>query len=459
MIRNTLKRKIKKYGLHVLAGAVALTGITVMVASYSAPSPAVAYEQPETYMAEESKEDASEPVQENNNPSPAEPEKKEILNGFVQDELGTRYYKNNVMFRNTKVTLGPNEVYAFDENGYIRTGWYCEEDGFHFYRPNGVEKQEWIFDGRNWYYIKNGELYTGWHQIVENALTGEMFWYCFDEGGRLYMNTETPDGKKVDEDGKLIEDKPRTTFEWDKDKSHIGTLSGLIIADMPAEFYMLSMAGETSGLQNIQAVSQGDRGRAYGVCQFDYRYDLVDFMNYAYNIHPDLWRGFEDYLYVSNGNPVLVYNDTIGNAFVRSMNEDFETSISDQLYYFRKLYWDGFKDTMNTYGFDLDNRHVAVQAAFFSVNVNCGAQPNIFIENLDPSMSDEEMIRGIYELRNTVFAEQNVGDHQKGTSTRYLSAEPRLALDLLYGYANIDSVINYGGGVEWGGNPFVKHLN
>ena len=70
-------------------------------------------------------------------------------------------------------------------------------------------------------------------------------------------------------------------------------------------------------------------------------------------------------------------------------------------------------------------------------------------------MSDEEMIKGIYRLRNTVFAQQHVGDHLKGTSTRYLSSEPAFSLDLLYGYADIDSHINYGGGVEWGGNVFL----
>ena len=92
----------------------------------------------------------------------------------------------------------------------------------------------------------------------------------------------------------------------------------------------------------------------------------------------------------------------------------------------------------------------------FSVNVNCGTQPNLFINNLSPDMSDEEMIRCIYRLRNTVLAQQKVGKSFKGTTKRYLKAEPQMALDLLYGYITIDSDISYGGGVEWHGNPFTN---
>lgn len=71
-------------------------------------------------------------------------------------------------------------------------------------------------------------------------------------------------------------------------------------------------------------------------------------------------------------------------------------------------------------------------------------------------MSDEEMIRCIYRLRNTVLAQQKVGKSFKGTTKRYLKAEPQMALDLLYGYITIDSDISYGGGVEWHGNPFTN---
>ena len=74
-------------------------------------------------------------------------------------------------------------------------------------------------------------------------------------------------------------------------------------------------------------------------------------------------------------------------------------------------------------------------------------------------MTDEEMIRKLYHLRNTVMAREHVGSALKGTNTRYLSAEPQMALDMLYGYTTIDSHINYGGGVEWHGNPFIGTIS
>ena len=447
-----------------IGAATLCTGAAISLFSNN-PKPVVAQEQPSPI------NDIS-IITEPGIGTPSEIKPAVILNGFIEDDKGTRYYRNNEYVKDAEVAFGPNTIYSFDGDGYMRTGWHCDQSGFHFYRPNGAEKQEWIYDGKNWYYLEDGELYTGWHQITDRMKTNNTYWYCFDDGGRLYENTVTPDGQYVDYDGKLMEyisvegtsedtesssEKPEEKEDiiWKKERREKSGLSGYIISGMPVEFYMLSIAGETSGLQNIEAVSQGDRGRAYGVCQFDYRYDLVGFMNYAYNLDPVLWAGFKDYLNLNNGNAMLVYNDTIGNTFIKAMKNDYSVALSDQLEYFRQLYWDGFQQKMDESGFDLEHRHIAVSAALFSVNVNCGAQPDIYIEHLDPSMSDEEMIKGIYRLRNTVFAQQHVGDHLKGTSTRYLSSEPAFALDLLYGYADIDSHINYGGGVEWGGNVFL----
>ena len=72
-----------------------------------------------------------------------------------------------------------------------------------------------------------------------------------------------------------------------------------------------------------------------------------------------------------------------------------------------------------------------------------------------PEISDQEFLDRIYELRNTVFAEMDVqGLRKKGTSERYLSAEPAMAADLMYGKITLDEELDYGGGVEWYGNPF-----
>ncbi len=90
---------------------------------------------------------------------------------------------------------------------------------------------------------------------------------------------------------------------------------------------MLSIAGESSGGQIIA----GDRGRAYGLCQFDYRYDLVDFMRWAYERHPSLWQEFAEYTEKNARDVSLVENAGIVQAFVSARERDYEAAISDEL--------------------------------------------------------------------------------------------------------------------------------
>ena len=148
-------------------------------------------------------------------------------------------------------------------------------------------------------------------------------------------------------------------------------------------------------------------------------------------------------------------NEDILQAFTNARKRNYEAAISDELEYMRMDYWDSFASRMNAAGYRLSERHVSVSAAFFSVLVNCGKKVDVFLENLSPSMTDAEMICGIYKIRNTILAEQNVGRSRKGATTRYRMAEPQMALDLLHGYTTIDSVKDYGGGVQWNGNLFT----
>ena len=379
--------------------------------------------------------------------------------GFLTDDTGRRYVENGSV-RKSCFLVVMGELYHAGADGFLDTGWYSAESrNWYYFDEKGRAVDGWIEENGDWYYLDDGAYKTGW-AVISGADDAEE-WYFFDDDGRMLSDCRTPDGYYVGMDGQWKKDVPvgcdGDDFEWNRPANEEpGQISGLIIAGMPAEFYMLSIAGETSGMANEAAVANGDHGRAYGICQFDYRYDLADFMRYAYGKHPDLWPAFEGFLSAADGDAALCGNRVIADAFTGAMAADRETAIGDQLEFLRGRYWDGFAATMNQAGFNLGGRHIAVSAAFFSVNVNCGAQASIFINNLSPDMTDEEMIRSIYRLRNTVLAEQNVMGAKKGTTTRYLKSEPQMALDLLYGVTTIDSVRKYGGGVEWHGNPFVN---
>lgn len=384
------------------------------------------------------------------------PEQKDIPlpDGFYE-KSGDWYYRESGSDVLDAFVVSEGELYRTGPDGALVHGWYEENQDWYYFDETGKSVTGWILDKDTWYYLDDTSYLCGWNQLL---FEDELEWFCFSPEGVLYQGCETPDGYSVDDNG-VYQVMPQAYagegFEWDK-KRQDGVMSGLMVAGQPAELYMLSMAGETSGGGNLEAIRNGDRGCAYGLCQFDYRYDLVGFMKYAYQTHPKLWPGFEPFLSNQNGDAQLKNNTAIGNAFLSAMATDYETAVSDQLSYIDQVYWRPFYRQMNQAGYHLDNRSTAVSAAFLSVNVNCGSQAPLFIANLSPEMTDEELIRGIYQLRNTTLADQKVGNTKKGTTKRYLEAEPQMALDLLYGYVTIDSDTNYGGGVEWHGNPFVS---
>lgn len=355
-----------------------------------------------------------------------------------------------------KMTVGP-ETTAADEEPEKQTGFYTEDGVLYYYNEDGSPYLGWLLQDGAWYYFTDQGAVTGYQTIEEYGREDECY---FEEDGRLVMDAETPDGRRADSDGYLMDANEEAAiqeawseFEMEAGKAAVpGALSGIRISGEPAEFYMLSIAGESSGGQIIL----GDRGRAYGLFQFDYRYDLVDFIQWAYARHPFLWQEFAEYTEKKAGDVSLVENAGIVQAFVSARERDYEAAISDEMEFVRMTYWDNFAARLNAAGYRLSERHIAVSAAFFSVNVNCSSQAKIFLENLSPEMTDAELICGIYKIRNTILAEQNVGRVKKGTTLRYQMAEPRMALDLLHGYTTIDSVKNYGGGVQWNGDLFVN---
>ena len=377
-----------------------------------------------------------------------------ITDGFHKNRAGKwNYYKNSMIVKNAW-EQEDGRWYYMDASGRMASSCWQEVNGtWYYFDPDGALHDGWLLYHGKWYYITDTGIATGYVDIKDGEDSDSFYFY---EDGRLAVNTATPDGRAADSDGYLMPpDGTMPAFLWDVSKDpSVGTLSGLTIAGMPAEFYMLSIAGETSGGQIIM----GDRGRAYGICQFDYRYDLTDFIRYAYGKHPGLWAELSAYLNVADGDETLVGNVNLRDAFSAAMARSYEAAITDQLEFMRARYWDAFQKRMDAAGYRLSTRHVAVQAAFFSVNVNCGAQTDLYLSEISPDLTDAEMICKLYTLRNTVLAEQNVGHHKKGTTARYRQYEPQMALDLLHGYITIDSKKTYGGGVSWHGNIFANGI-
>ena len=374
-----------------------------------------------------------------------------ITDGFHKDRTGNwKYYKDGQPVKNQWQQADEKWYYLNTSGRMLSNTWQQIDGQWYYFDQDGSLHNGWLLHENVWYYLTDTGMLTGYQDIPDEDGTDSFY---FGEDGVLAVNTATPDGRAADADGYLQPpDGALPTFTWDTGKNtSVGSLSGMTIAGMPAEFYMLSIAGETSGGQIIM----GDRGRAYGLCQFDYRYDLTEFIRYAYQKHPGLWAELSAFMNYQDGDEMLVGNTELRDAFAAATARSYEASITDQLEFMRAHYWDGFARAMDAAGYQMSKRHVAVQAAFFSVNVNCGVQTELYQSNITPDATDAEMICQLYTLRNTVLAEQNVGRTKKGTTMRYRLYEPQMALDLLHGYTTIDSSKSYGGGVSWHGNIFA----
>ena len=162
-----------------------------------------------------------------------------VSNGWKDVSQGTVYYKNGVKVKGWQKIDG--ETYYFDQKGVLQTGW-LDLDG-HWYRldntgamqtgwvkvgkawyfmeENGVmDAATWLSDGGKWYYLgADGTMYSNkwrctkgvWYYLLGN---GEMAknrwiedkgnWYYLGADGGMLVDTTTPDGYRVDENGVWI---------------------------------------------------------------------------------------------------------------------------------------------------------------------------------------------------------------------------------------------------------------
>jgi hypothetical protein len=69
-----------------------------------------------------------------------------------------------------------NKWYYFNQDGYMRTGWISSNDKWYYCNPSGEMAHDVWIDGK--YYVGSD--------------------------GTMYVNTTTPDGKKVDQNGLIV---------------------------------------------------------------------------------------------------------------------------------------------------------------------------------------------------------------------------------------------------------------
>ena len=191
--------------------------------------------------------------------------------------------------RNTLAGLSVLLVFLFAADA-MAAGWTREEDTWYYLQEDGSLLRDTDTPDGN--HVDAAGAYAGpavgpgpW-PVLETEEQEEREMQA-REAARLY-EVEHPQETSSEESGpgeayqRAVESILPYTSLWERPgyQELAGTsprpqLSGRTTAGMPVEFFLLSVAGETSGARGMSAAIAGDLGRAYGICQFDYRYDLT----------------------------------------------------------------------------------------------------------------------------------------------------------------------------------------
>ncbi len=81
----------------------------------------------------------------------------------------------------------------------VKNGWILENGKWYYYSDGSILKDKWLNLDKKWYYIiSDGTMaYNGWYEVGEKS-------YYFGFNGVMYVDTTTPDGSRVDENGAKI---------------------------------------------------------------------------------------------------------------------------------------------------------------------------------------------------------------------------------------------------------------
>lgn len=115
---------------------------------------------------------------------------------FIKDKW---YYFGNDTNMVTEWKIINGEWYYLDSvNGDMKIGWHFWRNQWYYLNPNGDMAVGWKKVDGKWYFLdSNGNMVTGW-KLIDGK------WYYMTGNGDCLLNTVTPDGYTVDENGAWI---------------------------------------------------------------------------------------------------------------------------------------------------------------------------------------------------------------------------------------------------------------
>ena len=149
-----------------------------------------------------------------------------MLKGWYK-ESGKWYYLNP---ETGKMVTGQQEVsgkyYYFNDSGAMQTGWKWHDGAYHYYQASGAMLKGWYKEAGKWYFLHptTGAMLTGIQEISGDDYYFNNFgamqvgwikdngeWYYFKASGAMLRNGTTPDGYKVDGEGRWLPNGVTTT--------------------------------------------------------------------------------------------------------------------------------------------------------------------------------------------------------------------------------------------------------
>lgn len=143
---------------------------------------------------------------------------------WKKDDKGWWYQKEDASYPAESWLKINGEWYLFGADGYMQSGWQQTGDGKWYFldQDSGSMKNGWLQTGDGkWYFLdeQNGDMKTGWVETdgkwyfmdpADGSMktgwvqTADGKWYYLNADGSCAMNTRTPDGHQVNENGEWI---------------------------------------------------------------------------------------------------------------------------------------------------------------------------------------------------------------------------------------------------------------
>ena len=120
-----------------------------------------------------------------------------MATGWVKDK-GSWYYLNESGSMITGWVKDKGSWYYLNESGSMVTGWVKDKGLWYYLNESGSMATGWVKDKGSWYYLDTaGAMKTGWFTV-----SGK--WYYAYNSGDLLVNTTTPDGYQVNDNGEWV---------------------------------------------------------------------------------------------------------------------------------------------------------------------------------------------------------------------------------------------------------------